>query len=217
MTNTFSKVFISFFLCLGALVLCTQRAEAQPLVGKTLVVQGQSVSQVLMTFNPDGTFIQCTPGFSCEVSGEYKYDGGKLQMTYKTLFFDRNTLVRRIQTRDGTADSNSVLGRKIFEVREKPLVALSGDDMRKVLVGDPFVGVSPDGEQYQFTINRDGTFKECFRGSCDTGVWKVEGNLWVAKHDKWSSPVRYPDGYLRFPLVEIGTGKYQFAGIEVTK
>jgi hypothetical protein len=206
-----------FFACLLPGVAEAQAEAFKALIGKTLTVQGQSVSSVMVTFNADGTFIQCTPGFSCEVLGQYKVSAdGKVSMVYKNLFFDRQTLVRRTEVREGVVDEKTFLGRSVLKIEETPMVSLANEGMKEQLIGK-LTGVFPDGTQFVFTINPDGSFEECTRGQCDSGTWKIEDKFWVAKHKTWSPPGRYPDGYVRFPLVKIAEGRYQFAGIEVKK
>ena len=212
------KQSLSFLIGIFAVAAaCAQADSVKPMMGKTLTVQGQSTAFVRVTLNSDGSFIQCTPGFSCEVMGTYKVaDDGKVSATYRTLFFDRNSLVRQVTVRDGPVNATSFLGRNILKIEESPLVALSGESLRNFLVGK-LDGVFADGSVFNFTINADGTFEECTKGACDTGTWKIEDKFWVAKHKSWSPPSRYPDGYVRFPVVKISDNLYQFAGLEVKK
>lgn len=211
------KVFNAFAVLFFASSVFAQPESFKAVIGKTLTVQGQSVSTFPVTFNSDGTFIQCLPGFACEVLGQYKVaEDGKVSMIYRNSIMDRQTLARNPITREGVVNEKTFRGQNVLKIEEMPLVSLSNEGMRDFLLGK-LAGVLPDGTALTFNIKPDGTFEECARGACDSGTWKIEDRFWVAKHSKWSPPSRYPDGYVRFPLVKLPDGRYQFAGIEVKK
>ncbi len=212
------KQLFSLLFCLFAAFSAYAQADSvKSMTGKTLTVQGQNTAFVRATLNADGSFIQCTPGFSCEVLGTYKVaDDGKVSATYRNLFFDRNSLVRQATVREGPVNEKTFLGRNVLKVEDSPMVALAGEDLKSFLVGK-LEGVFTDGSIFNFTINADGTFEECTKGSCDSGTWKIEDKFWVAKHKNWSPASRYPDGYVRFPVVKISNNHYQFAGLDVKK
>ncbi|MGE0333155.1 MAG: hypothetical protein AB7P37_20950 [Ramlibacter sp.] len=132
--HSFPKVAAFTFASLLSALSASAQVEA--LHGKTLTVQGQSVASVLLTFNADGSFIQCSPGFACEVLGEYKASaGGNITVVYKNLFFNRQTLVREVVTREGVISEKTLFGRSVLKVEEGAMVALAGDQMKDRLIG----------------------------------------------------------------------------------